>query len=346
MLKERPAPNDFRRAIRHLRSGIASPLAARMITVATDAAETELDKHQTAWLEGSSKSNLVFILGDWGFGKSHIRMLLVDSFNGREIPYVSDHVDGKSGSLAHLHRTVPRWLESLHLGPYTGIRSVVEGALKDPSRAKDWCKRHNTWFSWQLSNALRGMEWAWDLVPGHQFQFPDSSLNHTKALENLLSSADLLAYFSKGGIVLLLDEAENVIRQHDIRGRRKTYDTLGRLAKVSQLLVFVFVTLRFYEQVRIDTERGIRECWTNWTPSAQAFVNTIYSIPVVATPQLSDALAKELVGKIVQVYRGAFNCKVPPAFAELVISTWRQTTTKSVRLLVRTTIDALDRIAS
>jgi len=317
-----------------------------MITVATDAAESVLAKHHTAWLEGSSRSNMAFILGDWGFGKSHIRMLLVDSFHGRKIPYVSDHVDGKSGSLAHLHRNVPRWLESLHLGPYTGIRSVVEDALNDPSRVRDWCRKHNTWFAWQLGNAVRGMEWAWDLVPGHQFQFPDSSFNHMKALEALLGSAALLASFSKGGIVLLLDEAENVSRQHDIRGRRKTYDTLGRLAKVSHLLVFVFVTDRFYEQVRIDTERGARECWTNWTPLAQEFVNTIYSIPVVTTPRLSDALAKDLVGKIAQVYGQAFNCKVPPRFTELVISPWKQTATKSVRLLVRITIDALDRIAS
>ena len=79
---------------------------------------------------------------------------------------------------------------------------------------------------------------------------------------------------------------------------------------------------------------------------AQEFVNTIYSIPVVTTPRLSDALAKDLVGKIAQVYGQAFNCKVPPRFTELVISPWKQTATKSVRLLVRITIDALDRIAS
>jgi hypothetical protein len=345
MLTEASSPNEYRRAIRHLRSGIASPSAARLITVATDAAETTISKYQRAWLNGSPTSNMVFIHGDWGFGKSHIRMLLVDSFHGQGIPYVSDHVDGKSGSLAHLHRAVPRWLESVHLGSYTGIRSVVEGALNNPSGIKDWCRRHNTWFAWQLGNAMRGIEWAWDLVPGHQFQFPDSSFNHMKALEALLASAALFSAFSKGGIALLLDEAENVSRQHDIRGRRKTYDTLGRLARVSHLLIFVFVTDRFYEQIRVDTERGTRECWTNWTPLAQEFVNRISSVPVVTTPRLSDALAGDLVRKIAHVYQQAFKCSVPSGFSEQAIATWKRTATKSVRLLVRITIDELDRIA-
>src|SRR4051794_20781930 len=119
------APNEFRKAIRHLRSGVPSPLAARMVTVATNGVEDELGRYETAWRVGSATGpNMTFISGDWGFGKTHLRMLLVDSFLRRSTPFIHDHIDGKAGSLAHLHRTVPRWMESLQVGPHVGIRSV------------------------------------------------------------------------------------------------------------------------------------------------------------------------------------------------------------------------------
>jgi hypothetical protein len=336
-------PNEFRRAIRHLRSGVTSPSAARMITVGTNAVESELNKYEIGWLSGTSASNMVFILGDWGFGKTHLRMLLLDSLLGRRVPFVHDHVDGKSGSLAHLHRTVPRWMESLQLGPYTGIRALIEQGLNDFPKVRSWCREHNTSFARDLNCAMNGREWAWNLVAGHQYHFPDYSSHHLKALEILVDSAALLAAFSRGGIVLLLDEAENVSRQHDVRGRRKTYDTLGRLADDRNIFTLLFITDRFFDQVENDRHRGLREGWTMWTPTARRFLTTVGSVPVAKPPRLNSYLAKALVQKIADVYLHAFQCNVRAAFIKDVINAWDQTAMKSARLLVRIAIDALDR---
>jgi hypothetical protein len=339
------SPNEFRKAIRHLRSGVAPPAAARLITVGTDVVENELRKRENLWLGKKALPQMAFILGDWGFGKTHLQLLLADSFLTRGVPFLRDNVDGKSGSLAHLHRTVPRWMESLQLGSHTGLRAITEGELKDLNRIRNWCANRQSSFSKNLVWALNGLEWAWSLAAGHQYQSPDYAHNHLKALEILEDFASLLAHFTKGGVVLLLDEAENVSRQHDIRGRRKTYDALGRLSCQRHVLSLVFVTDRFFEQIKEDRDRGARERWNSWTPEARNFLEQLGSIPVSKPPRFNAVLAKALVDRIAEVYCQAFDCPVPNGLCERVLAAWNQTATKSVRLLVRLAIDALDRSA-
>ena len=341
------APNEFRKAIRHLRAGVPSPSAARMVTVGTDAAEKELSKYEAAWRAGALNGpNMIFILADWGFGKTHLRMLLVDSFLRRKTAFIHDHIDGKAGSLAHLHRTVPRWMEALQVGPFVGIRAAVECALRDDRRIRHWCWDRKTPFAQDLNRAIDGREWAWNNVAGHQYQFPDYSYYHLKALEILGDAATLMATFLAGGIVLLLDEAENVSRQHDIRGRRKTYATLGRLANERHLLNIVFVTDRFFAQVQDDVQRGLREGWAQWPEDATRFLAMIQSVPTVKPPHLNDVMATAIVEKIAEIYSKAFACRVPQGFEQLVLAAWNKTATRSVRLLVRLAIDALDRNAA
>lgn len=339
-----PAPNEFRKAIRHLRSGVPSPSAARMVTVGTNGAEEQFAKYEEAWRLGTRPGpHMTFISGDWGFGKTHLRMLLVESFLRRQIPFIHDHIDGKSGSLAHLHRTVPRWMETLEVGPYVGIREVVEGAVRDVAKVRNWCFKQRSSFAYELNRAVGGSEWAWNSVAGHQYQFPDYSYFHKKALALLADAAAFMATVFKGGIVLLLDEAENISRQHDIRGRRKTYATLGSLARQAQLFCVVFVTDRFFSQVQADLDRGLSEGWALWPEDARWFLSAIPSIPVVKPPRLSDTMAKALVNKIAHTYSKGFDCPAPVGLDELVLNTWNKTATRSVRLLVRLAVDALDR---
>lgn len=337
--------NEFRKAIRHLRSGVPSPSAARMVTAGTEAVEAQLSKYEEAWRAGLAVApNMTFISADWGFGKTHLRMLLVDSLVRGNTPFISDHIDGRVGSLAHLHRSVPRWMEALQIGPHVGIRAAIECALNDVPKIRNWCWKRKTSFAQDLNRAVDGREWAWNLVAGHQYQFPDYAYYHMKAFEILGDTATLMAAFSKGGIVLLLDEAENVTRQHDIRGRRKTYATLGRLASEKHLFSIAFVTERFFGQVKDDMQRGVSEGWVLWPEEARAFLASISSIPVTRPPHLNGVQAKAIVNKITDAYAKAFGCRAPAGFQDLVLAAWGQTATRSVRLLVRITIDALDRV--
>jgi hypothetical protein len=280
---------------------------------------------------------------DWGFGKTHLQMLLVETFLRRQIPFVYDNVDGKSGSLAHLHRTVPRWMESIQSGTYRGIRSIAEGELSDRRCIDTWCRHRGSSFSKHLVSALDGREWEWNLVVGHQYQFPDYSYNHAKGLEILEDFASLLSGLSMGGIVLMLDEAENVTREHDIRGRKKAYETLQKLSQSRNLFIIVFITERFFQQIDDDRRRGIAAAWDLWTPDAKHFVTGIERVPIARPPQITASLANAIVDRIIDVYSQAFHCHVAQQIKERVLELWRQTATKSVRLLVRIAIDTLDR---
>jgi hypothetical protein len=236
-------------------------------------------------------------------------------------------------------------METLQIGPHVGVRAVIECALRDIPKIRSWCWKRKTSFAQDLNRAVDGREWAWNLVAGHQYQFPDYPYYHVKALEILGETAALMAAFSKSGIVLLLDEAENVIRQHDIRGRRKTYATLGRLASERSIFSIAFVTDRFFAQVQDDMERGVREGWALWPEDARKFIASIPSVPVARPPRLNDLMAKAIVNKIADVYSKAFHCHSPVGLQDQVLTAWRRTATRSVRLLVRITIDALDRMA-
>ncbi len=145
-----------------------------------------------------------------------------------------------------------------------------------------------------------------------------------------------------GGLVLLLDEAENINQQYDIRGRRKSYDTLSRFIHHPNILPIMFVTDRLLYQVEEDYERGRREGWSNWTPEAKAFVTRFREIEPVKPPVLTDHLAQTLVTSIESLYETAYSSATPTFSTKSVLDHWRQTPTRSIRLLVRLAINELD----
>jgi hypothetical protein len=162
-------------------------------------------------------------------------------------------------------------------------------------------------------------------------------------MEIIEDFASLLSGLSLGGIVLMLDEAENVTREHDIRGRKKSYETVQKLSQSRNLFLIVFVTDRFFRQIEDDRKRGMEMGWNLWSPEARHFVTEIDHFPIAKPPQITASLADAIVDRIIDVYSRAFHCYVAQHIKDRVLSVWRQTATKSTRLLVRLTVDTLDR---
>lgn len=111
--------------------------------------------------------------------------------------------------------------------------------------------------------------------------------------------------------------------------------------KHPNILPILFVTDKLVCQIEEDAERG-RACgWLNWTSSAKWFVRHFGEIQPVRPPRLTDRLANELVDGICSLYRVGYpSCKT--LSTDRVIAHWRQTPTRSTRLLVRLTINELD----
>jgi hypothetical protein len=171
----------------------------------------------------------------------------------------------------------------------------------------------------------------------------DYPYQHPKALELLLSAADFLRHAGQHGMVLLLDEVENVNQQFNIIGRRKSYDTLGRLMARESILPILFVTRRFFEQAEEDMQSGQGDCWRGWTHHSKWFVQSLKVLEVLRPPRLDEPLAEQLVQKLGSLHKEAYstNIEIAPV-AGGVLKTWRATSTRSVRLLVRLALNEFD----
>jgi hypothetical protein len=333
-----------RRVLQVLRSGTTSCRAAKAVSIGTARIEQEVYLRTDSLLQDGTKGEMVVIAADWGFGKSHMRMLLSNHLSEKSIPFVHECIDARAASLAHIHRSVPRWLERIQFGRTVGLRDAMQNGCLSTERALEYATNNYSDFSLGLRAALGGHEWGWLQALGHLYRSPDYPYQHLKSWSLFASAATFLNKMNCGGLVLLLDEAENIDKQFDIRGRRKSYEMLGRMTRHPHILPVVFVTDRLLYQVEQDYQHGVGDGWCNWSPEAKWFVGHFRELQPLSPPRLTDRLAEELVSSIRGLYRSAY----PACSAlspELILKHWRQTPTRSTRLLVRLTINELDLLA-
>lgn len=333
-----------RRVLQVLRSGTTSCRAAKAISVGTSRVERDLYLQTQSLFKDGTGGDMIVIAADWGFGKSHMRMLLSNHLSECGIPFVYECIDARAASLAHIHRSVPRWLDRMRFGPRSGLRDVLSNGHFCLERVVEWASRNYSEFSCGIRSGLGGNEWGWLLALGHLYRSPDYPYQHPKAWALLESVATFLNEMGCGGVVLLLDEAENINRQYDIRGRRRSYETLARMMRHPHILPVLFATDRLTHQVQEDSSLGQAREWKNWTHEAKWFVSRFQDIEPIRPPNLTDRLAEELVRSIQVLYRTAYPSSSGVS-TETVLDHWRRTPTRSIRLLVRLTINELDLLA-
>jgi hypothetical protein len=288
-------------------------------------------------------AGMLLVEGDWGFGKSHIQMLCLDEIENHRLPCAYERINGRGSSLAHVHRMVPRWLCGLQFPTAYGLMAAIELEVIDREQALKWCNGYGGTFAANLRWAMQGHASGWLRAIGLQFSMPDYPYQHPKAMDLLLSATDMLHHVGHHGMVLLLDEVENLNQQRDIRGRRKSYDTLGRLKAHRAILPILFVTQRFLQQLEEDRQGGERNSWEGWTVHARKFVLGLSDIEVLRPPTLNDRLAQELVQKVGSLHDSAYGDGADISSVTTdVLRMWRGTSTRSVRLLVRLAVNELD----
>jgi hypothetical protein len=330
-----------RRILQVLRSGTTSCRAAKALSVGTARIEKEVYSRTDSLLRDGTKGEMLVIAADWGFGKSHMRMLISNHLSEQAIPFVHECIDARAASLSHIHRSVPRWLERIQFGRTVGLRDALTNGTLSTESALEFATKNYGDFAFGLRAALGGAEWGWLRALGHFYRSPDYPYQHLKSWAIVESAATFLNKMNRGGLVLLLDEAENIDKQYDIRGRRKSYDMLGRMTRHPHILPVVFVTDRLLYQVEQDYQHGMREAWSNWSPEAKWFVAHFRGLEPLRPPRLTDKLAEELVSSIGALYRAAYpSCS--PFSPEMVLDHWRRTPTRSTRLLVRLAVNQLD----
>jgi hypothetical protein len=330
-----------RRILQVLRSGTTSCRAAKALSVGTARIEQQMYSRSDSLLGDGTKGEMVVIAADWGFGKSHMRMLLSNHLSEQGIPFLHDCIDARAASLSHIHRSVPRWLERIQFGRTIGLRDALNNGRLSTEQALEWAAKNYSDFAYGLRAALNGYEWGWLRALGHLYRSPDYPYQHLKAWTLVESVATFLHKMNCGGLVLLLDEAENIDKQFDIRGRRKSYETLARITRHPHILPVVFVTDRLLHLIEEDHQLGLGHGWDNWSADAKWFVNHFRALEPLRPPRLSDRLAEELVTRIGHLYGSAYTA-FPEPLGPAVLRHWHQTPTRSIRLLVRLTINEFD----
>jgi hypothetical protein len=336
--------NDCRRIVRTLRSGVVTSASVEAVSVGTDEICREISERLARFASRGADQGLLLIRGDWGTGKSHVRMLCEALVRQQKLPYINHSVDGQRGSLAHIHRCIPRWLNECSIGNIKGLPAAMEHEF-DVDQARQWCAKSSTAFAQGLSLAIQGWPSGWLLALGHMYTYPDSSYQREKALGVFHSAVEFIQHLAEAGVVILLDELENVSRQWDVRGRRKSYEMLERLSSHPGIFVIAFVTDRFFDQVQRDKDDAQMSGWVGWTQEAKRFARSLSDVPVYSTPSFSDSSARELVSRISNVYARGYGNELTETTIDALVREWKLTPTKSVRLLVRSAVGALDQTA-
>jgi hypothetical protein len=334
-------PNDARRIVRTLRAGAVDAVAARAITVGTSSIEAKFSSLLDAFA-AARKGGVLLVEGDWGAGKSHLSMLLRGEIEKRSLPWIRGLVDGRGGSLSHIHRNLSTWMEGIRFGQVRGLPDALGHGLLNADAAAAWASGESSPFARGLSLGLNGATSGWLLSLGHLYATPDSSYQHPKALALLQDCARFLTSVASAGLVLLLDEVENVAREHDIRGRRRCYETLGLLGQDANVFMVLFVTPLFGRQCSEDLRRAEGQWWTGWPGASRWFLTNMAGFQRVRIPPLTPMGAHELVGKIVDVHTAAYGNPSQDVDTDAVLHQWNSTITKSTRLLVRMVVQQLD----
>ena len=152
---------NARRILQVLRSGTTSCRAAKALSVGTARIEQEVYSRTDSLLKDGTKGEMVIIAADWGFGKSHMRMLLSTHLSEQAIPFVHECIDARAASLSHIHRSVPRWLERIQFGRTVGLRDALNNGTLSTERALEYATRNYGDFAYGLRAALGGSEWGW-----------------------------------------------------------------------------------------------------------------------------------------------------------------------------------------
>jgi hypothetical protein len=346
-----------RAAVRRLRRGVVASSHIVPLTVGAEPLVNEVRGQFQLLSAGMAQA--CFIDGEWGTGKTHLlaltRRLALD--DGHATAYLN--LNGQSAALNHPQRFY-------HLIA-TRIRTV-EGTLGLPSLIGRWAARDETKTAltqWAGANEHRSElagavgelvrsfgkgdfapMHAWSVVMGADLVWADYGYKREKALGRISDLGECLAALGMGGLVLELDELETLEQLWNYRSRLGAYSILGRLVAMNHVLPFFAVTDRFRWQIDSDIRfRGTLND-PGLSQSALRFLEAWIKErfpklrPVVMTP----ALARTLVGRIVDLYEGCYGPLDGVPDPQEVVRSWAGSPVRSPRTLIRRAVFQLDLI--
>lgn len=343
-----------RASIRRLRSGVVPFQDVDRLSVGYDGIRQTVGDSLSA-LAAKGRCGPVFVLGEWGTGKSHMLEFVRAAAALRRMAQVKIDLNARDAPLNHPQRFYPWIAESVSFGERRGLRSIIEDAYLNPA-VRDrllqfaWAPTSRT-----LGTALQTIvlesvrsgsdclsdDASWNLVMGADL--PWSSGKRIIALDRLGCVARLLRCIGAGGLVAVFDEVETIDQLWSRPSRLGAYDTLATVCTLDAIWAVFGITRRFDQTITRDLERGILG-YTGTRPSGDFLRHwRDRRYRVIEPPQLTDDAAVELARLVREAYASAYAVGFDgEKDTDLALAAWRTNPGRNPRNLIRAIIDALD----
>ncbi|HEX8434793.1 BREX system ATP-binding domain-containing protein, partial [Archangium sp.] len=303
----------------------------------------------------------VFLLGEWGTGKSHMLSLVHAAARRLKLPTTRGSVDASSNALNYPQRLYPSLMERiLEAGTSAlGLREIVSGWLRDAVKREALAAFTRRCQNTGLAQVLQGLcqfqshgsapvdnEAAWSFLLGADLAWANYGYKRLQALDRLGWVARCFQGMGQGGLVLTLDEVETIAQLWNMRSRATAYGVLAHLFRTPGLGCLLGITERFDGVVAYDLSRGILDA--SWlSEDAYWFLSTWNSggFERVSIPEFGSEQAEEMVLTIAQLYREAYDIPGDDlSWVRTVLADWRGNPSRNTRRLIRLTIHRLDLI--
>jgi hypothetical protein len=349
---------NARAAIRALRVGVVPAMCVERLTLGRAELEKKFEPYLRRLVEQGTCAPL-FLLGEWGTGKSHVLSLVHASARRLELPTTGGSLDASGKALNYPQRLYPSLMERiLEAGTGAiGLREIVSGWLRDEMKRKAlaaFARRcQNTGLAQMLGRLCQLQsqgsapvddEAAWSLLLGVDLAWANYGYKRLQALERLGWVAQCFQGMGQGGLVVTLDEVETIAQLWNMRSRATAFGVLARLFRTPGLGFFLGITERFGGVVADDLYRGILDA--SWlSEDAHWFLSTWNNggFERVSLPEFGAEQAEELVLTIAQLYREAYG--IPGndlSWVRTVLADWHGNPSRNTRRLIRLTVHWLD----
>jgi hypothetical protein len=345
-----------RAAIRVLRAGCVPDSDIRHLTVgATDLVAVTQNSLSTLAKKGSPPP--LFIMGEWGSGKTHsIRLLRALALEGG-FATMEAVLNARTCPPNYPQRMLPIMAREIAFGAERGIRSVVGGLLSDNEKAPAALAAIGDKSQGEIGQAASTLRWlvgrgetalveisaAWRILTGTDIAHSDYAYRRAKAMNRLHWTTAFVRAAGAKGTVLLFDELETIDQLWNRRSRAVAYETLGGLLDAPGTWCVFGITERFLRVVRDDARSDL---YWNASPRGRRFLALWRDgkARLVAPPEVAEDQALELAATVETMYREAYP-ETDDCDAEVTdaIADWAGNAARNPRRLVRAIVDACDR---
>ncbi|URD59904.1 ATP-binding protein [Sphingomonas sp. KRR8] len=299
----------------------------------------------------------LFIMGEWGSGKTHSIRLLRTLALEAGFATMEAVLNARTCPLNYPQRILPVMARDVALGEDRGLRSVVGALLRDDLKAgvalavageksqADISQAASTlrWLANRGETALVGTSAAWRVLMGSDIAHSDYGYRRAKAMCRIHWTTAFVRAAGARGTVLLFDELETIDQLWNRRSRATAYEVLGGFLEAPDTWCVFGITERFLRIVREDVRSDL---FWNASSRGRRFL-TLWrdgEAELIAPPEVGEEEAAELAASVETMYRKAY-ADTDDCAAEVreALVDWSRNASRNPRRLVRAIVNTCDR---